>query len=111
MSGRFSRLGRRDALGINEVWAYQRADQADPLLYQIDRRAMQFQFVATVEIPPQVESTAVEDQRTGLIYPRADSRHDPFAIQLSRSARLRSAFRARLTAAACSRARFSDGFS
>ena len=52
MSGRFSRLGRRDALGINEVWAYQRADQADPLLYQIDRRAMQFQFVATAEIPP-----------------------------------------------------------
>lgn len=111
MPGRFSRLGGRDALGIHEGRAYQRAGQADPLFYQIDRRAMQFQFVATAEIPPQVESTAVADQRTGLIYPRTDSRHDPFAIQLSRSARLRSAFRARLTAAACSRARFSDGFS
>lgn len=52
MPGGFSRSRGRNALGINEPRAYQRADQADPLLYQIDRRAMQFQFVATAEIPP-----------------------------------------------------------
>lgn len=72
---------------------------------------MQFQFITTTDVPPQVEGTPVADQRTGLIYPRTDHRHDRRAGQLSRSARLRSAFRARLTAAACSRARFSDGFS
>lgn len=73
--------------------------------------ALQFQFVATPKVPPQVKGATVADQCTNLIYPHTDQRHDRVVVQLSRSVRLRSAFRARLTAAACSRARFSDGFS
>jgi hypothetical protein len=111
MPASFNRSGWGYALGIYECRADARADQSNPLLYEVDWRALQLQFVETAEVSPQVKSVTVRHQRTGLIYPRTDHRHDRAAVQLSRSARLRSAFRARLTAAACSRARFSDGFS
>lgn len=61
-----------------------------------DPRALRLQPIASGKIPTQVEGTSVPDQC-------ADHR--------SRSARLRSALRARLIAAARSRARRSEGFS
>lgn len=64
----------------------------------------------TAQISLQVDGTAVAGQRTNFIYPRTDHRHHSFAIELPRSARSRSTFRARLTAAACSRGRFRTAF-
>jgi hypothetical protein len=70
-----SGTGGCHAFGINEGRADERASQSGPLLYQIDWRAMQLQFVATAKVPPQVEGATVADQCTCLIDPGTDYRH------------------------------------
>lgn len=106
---RFHRSGRRNALGVDRGGG-QRADEADQLFAQVDRGETPFPLVATTNVPPKIESGIVTDQRARFIDPRTNCRYVHLADQLSRSARLRSAFRARLIAAARSRARLQTAF-
>ncbi|WP_439144549.1 hypothetical protein [Sphingomonas faeni] len=68
-------LSWRNAVGVYQIWANQRADDPNAFLNEIDGSEMQFQLVAPADITSEVEGPAISDQSTYLIDPGANRYH------------------------------------
>lgn len=66
--------GRKDAFGIDEIRADQRADHPNPPALQVDRGTVEFEQIATAQVPSQMQTAAIAQECAGLVDPRADRR-------------------------------------